>query len=284
MNDLEGLRWVARALLAAACAATAVTLLARLDAVLRVFDGYLGSLDRDLKFLRAKLTGRIVLAMQGVLASLALLAAGWERQPVWLALPLLVAVAPRPLLHGQRAQRVALIDAQIDTWLQLLANSLHASSSLGEALETSARLIPAPLSEELDELLKAYHLGTPLDEALEQMGHRVGSRSLQNTLLTLRIARNTGGDLALTLENVAATLREMARLDGVIRTKTAEGKAQAVVIALIPLPLFVGIRWLQPDFFDPLLKQPLGNVLIGVAAALWLGAALLAQRILAVDV
>jgi tight adherence protein B len=140
------------------------------------------------------------------------------------------------------------------------------------------------LSQELDVLAKEYDLGTPLDEALENLSERVGSRTLAATVQVLKIARRSGGNLATMLESSAAALREFARLEGVVRTKTAEGKAQVLVIGLVPLPMVLGINSLDAHFFEPLFGSLLGQLMISAALILWFAAVLLSRKILDVDI
>ena len=103
-------------------------------------------------------------------------------------------------------------------------------------------------------------------------------------IATLRIARNTGGNLNRTLERTAASLRELARLEGVVRTKTAEGRAQTWVIALIPVPLVTGLDRLDPDFLAPVWTTTGGHLVLAGAIVLWAIALLLARKIVEVDV
>jgi tight adherence protein B len=86
------------------------------------------------------------------------------------------------------------------------------------------------------------------------------------------------------LDSSAASLREFARLEGVVRTKTAEGKAQVFVIGVIPLPMVLGINALDSHFFEPLFGSFIGQLVISVALLLWLAAVLLARKILDVDI
>jgi tight adherence protein B len=165
-----------------------------------------------------------------------------------------------------------------------VANALMASPSLGEAIASTTTLVPSPISEEVDVLVKEYELGTPLDRALDNLAARISSQTLSGTVLALKVARKSGGNLPEMLENAAGALRELARLEGVVRTKTAEGKAQAFVIGLIPIPMVGGIHLMAPRFFEPLASTFLGNLIVVGAAAMWATAILLARKILAVDV
>src|SRR5690606_924 len=176
------------------------------------------------------------------------------------------------------------IDEQLDPWLLMLSNALKASPSLGEAFANSAKLMRPPMSQELDLALKEMKLGTPLDQAVLNMSVRIGSPSVSSALATILVGRQTGGDLPKILEESSATLREMARLEGVVRTKTAEGKTQAYVLGVIPFVLIGAIHMVDENWLKPLGETSLGFIIIGTAAILWVSAILLARRILAVDI
>jgi tight adherence protein B len=244
---------------------------------------YANGLDQKLAFLRSTLRGSRILVLQICLSmgfGAGALLAAW---PLALFLPALV-VAPRLLIERRVARRVARLEEQIEPWLNAIANALKASPSLGEALASTTSLMQAPMSEEIDLLVKEYEFGTPLDRALDNLTARVASSTLSSAVLALKVARRTGGDLPEMLESAAASLRELARLEGVVRTKTAEGKAQAFVIGLLPAPLVLGVHAMDPRFFAPLAQGFLGKLVIVAAATLWAAAILMARKILAVDV
>ena len=245
---------------------------------------YRNWLDRRLRFIRATTSARRVVLAQAVTGALALIGAVALGQ--WLLLPAvpIVALLPWLVLEQRAARRVTLVEEQIEPWLNAVANALKASPSLGEAIASTTTLVPSPISEEVDVLVKEYELGTPLDRALDNLAARISSQTLSGTVLALKVARKSGGNLPEMLENAAAALRELARLEGVVRTKTAEGKAQAFVIGVIPIPMVGGIHLMDPHFFEPLASTFLGNLIVVGAAAMWATAILLARKILAVDV
>lgn len=204
----------------------------------------------------------------------------------WFLLLLLPVLAYLPLaiLRRRHHERVTKLEEALDSWLLILANALKASPSLGEAVKASARIVRAPMSQELDLLLKEVQLGTPLDRAILGMSARVGSPTMSSALATILVGRQTGGELPMILEESAATLREMARLEGVVRTKTAEGKSQAYVLGAIPFVLIAAIQWIDPNWLRPLSETTMGYMVIAIAATLWGLAIIAARKILAVDI
>jgi tight adherence protein B len=116
------------------------------------------------------------------------------------------------------------------------------------------------------------------------MGARVRSMPLDATLSSILIGRQVGGNLTEILETTAGTLREMGRLQGVLRAKTAEGKGQLMVLAVFPAVILVAFDLMSPGYFDPLTSSTVGYVVIALATGLWIAAVLAARKILAVDI
>jgi tight adherence protein B len=244
---------------------------------------YEAKLTAKLKLMHSETTAR-----QFVLGQLAGLAAAILVlvfvNPFLGAIALVGVPAANVMLNKNQAARVNRIEEQLDGWVTALANALKASPAIAEAISSTISVVEAPIRQELDLAIKEYHLGTPLDQALVNMAERIGSRTVRTVVSTLIVARTSGGNLPQTLETSAASLREMARLEGVVRTKTAEGKAQAYVISAIPIPVYFGLRSMQPEFYRVLETTNFGNFLFFIAGVLWISAALLARKILAVDI
>jgi tight adherence protein B len=217
-----------------------------------------------------------------VTSLIALAALSATIQPV--AAALAVALGPSLVLARRRRGRTARLEQQLDGFLIALAHSLRATPVLGDALRSSAEVVAPPLSEELRVLLREHDLGTPLDRALENMAERTESPVVSAALGTLRIARSSGGDFVHTLERSAATLREMARLEGVVRTKTAEGRAQTVVVSALPLPTLLTIDHLSPELLAPLWTTSTGHILVAIAFLMWVVSILAARRVVHVDI
>src|SRR4029078_11584582 len=96
------------------------------------------------------------------------------------------------------------------------------------AFNSVVTVIDDPIRSEVDLALKEMKVGSTLDQALLHMASRVGSRQLHYALSSILIGRQVGGNLPKVLETTATTLREMKRLEGVVRTKTAQGTGTLV--------------------------------------------------------
>ena len=141
-------------------------------------------------------------------------------------------------IERQEAQRKKNLEAQLDATLQSLANTILVTQNLEDAFATIAQHFDPPMSQEADVLVKQVRLGTPMDEALRQLATRCRSRNVDAIVTALTVGRQTGGELPKVLETTAGVLRETMRVEGVMEAKTSEGKAQVVVMGLLPFRLW----------------------------------------------
>jgi tight adherence protein B len=249
----------------------------------RSFATYVSRLNRDLDLLfRPRRGRRIALTQAASIGALGVLTAATG---LWApaAVALVVALAPRLWLARALTRKRREIELRLPGIARTLANSLRATPNLVAAIEQTQRLCPPGLDRELELVLEEMHVGSTLEPALLRMGARVRSNDLDAILTAILITRQVGGHLPEVLETLAASLREMARLAGVLRTKTAEGRIQFLVVALVPPILVLFFGKLRPGHFEPLFVSHTGLVICLIAAFLWVGSVLLARKVLAVQ-
>ena len=271
-------------LLVAGLTATVHLMVSAGDGMLaRYIRGYEARLERHTAFLVLPYRGRDIARVQlfSVSAGLVLLFA--TQRPAFAGLALLLAAVPPALLWKRHLARVAKLERQLDAWLLLLSNALKATSSVGEAIASTATLVPPPFSQEVDLIVKELRLGVPLHRALAEAGERIGSTSISGAFMLIVVARQTGGDLSNMLERAAAALREATRLEGVLRTKTAEGRGQVVVLSFVPIVLCAVIAWLDRSWFDPLIHHSYGRAILAACALTWTVAAVWAHHIVGTE-
>jgi tight adherence protein B len=249
----------------------------------RFAHAYTESLDAPLKRMLKPPHGRLILSGQAVavLALISLAVALRTTAPVILAL--LLVPAPKLVLKYMQYKRCQAVEAKLDGFALALANATRATPSVGRALGLLQSTLPIPLDEEAEQVLREMRVGSSVEQALLNFSWRVGSLSLDALLSGVLIAMRIGGRLADVLETTASTLREMARLDGVLRAKTAQSKMQMWVLACMPVLIVLGFNAVRPGYFDPLTQTKLGIMLLVAAILLWLGSIFAARKILAVE-
>jgi tight adherence protein B len=204
--------------------------------------------------------------------------------PFWGLGLVFIIFIPTLWVEKMRKERVELIEKQLDGFILALANALKTTPSIGAAFNSISAILQDPTRQEIELCVKEIKVGSTLDQALLHMAARVGSRQLDTALSSVLIGRQVGGNLPKVLEQVAATLREMARLEGVVRTKTAEGKMQLWVLGALPAALFFALNYAWPGYFIPMTKSIIGYLVLFMCGASWVSALVLARKVLAVDI
>jgi tight adherence protein B len=245
---------------------------------------YTASLERKLRPMFIFTPGRLIAYGQcGAAFMLIALHVLFTIEFWWVAL-LVIAIAPTAYIENLKRKRVEALETQLDNFILALANALKTTPSIGAAFNSVALVIADPMRQEVDLAIKEMKVGATLDQALLHMAARVGSRQLDSALSAILIGRQVGGNLPKVLETTASTLREMRRLEGVVRTKTAEGKMQLWVIALMPFALLLGLNQLWPGYFKPLTADFIGYLIVIACGACWVSALVVARKVLNVDI
>jgi tight adherence protein B len=250
----------------------------------RLFDRYTAKLDTYIRLLPGSPSARTI-AFGQIVAIVAIVAAAiFVEIPYWWAFLALAVFGPIGQLHSKKAKRMQQLELQVDGFLLAYANGLKAVPNPAAALLAVVGVLQDPMRYEVDRALREMRVGATLDQALQAMSARLRNRVLDNGLLAVHIGTQVGGDLPGILSTTAATLREMQRLDGVVKTKTAEGKSQLWVLAAFPFGLLFMFGKMSPGYFDPLRSSVVGYIVSGIAITFWVAAIAVARKILAVDI
>lgn len=191
---------------------------------------------------------------------------------------------PRWGLAWARARRRRRIDDQLPDFLLALAGALRAGSGLQSGLRLVARHARKPLAQELALLLQQQRMGMPFDDALDALHGRVGTESLGLIVAAIKVAGQTGGSLAETLERISLTLRTRLQLLGKIRALTSQGRMQAWIMAALPVLLALALHALDPQSMSQLWSSAAGWAVLLLVAGLESAGIYLVRRIVAIEV
>ena len=195
-----------------------------------------------------------------------------------------VLAAPRWALGYLRRGRQSRFDAQLPDLLLSLSGALRAGSSVQAALHHIVPQAPVPLSQEFGLVLREQRMGVPLEQALVNLQERMPSEGTGLVVSSLSIALGNGGNLAETLERIAATLRARTQLRARVAALTSQGRLQAWIMACLPLALALVLDHLDPQSMALLWHTPAGWAVLAVVAALELAGIALIRRIVDIQV
>src|SRR6202047_3425805 len=165
------------------------------------------------------------------------------------------------LRQGRRSRR---FNSQLGDTLTLMSNALKAGHSFAQALSTVAKNANPPIAEEFGRATREIALGISVDDALNHMVKRNKSDDFDLMVTAVQIQRVVGGNLAEILDTIAYTIRERVRIQGEIRTLTAQARASGIIITLLPIALAGFLALISPTYITPLFHEWLGYVLIGM--------------------
>lgn len=251
----------------------------------RYWAKYTNYIDRTLRLLFLEGSSRKIVAWQATLIGVVLaLELAIIEVPYWYFIVPAIAVGPVLWLSQERKKRIEKLELQVDGFILALANSMKTVPGPASALQACVPILQNPTRQEIERVVKEMRVGNTLEQALVNMSSRIGSRTMDSALSAVLIGLQVGGNLPVVLETTAATIREMNRLEGVVRTKTGEGKAQLWVLAVFPFAILGAFNAVQPGYFDPLQKTFVGYIIITIALSFWLASLVVARKVLTVDI
>ena len=228
---------------------------------------------------------KLYVANIAVMALGAVLVWGVTGSPL-LAIPLFFSLAllPRGLYAWSRKRRLQRFEEQLPDALMMLSGGLRAGVGLGPAIGQLVAEAPAPLGQEFALILREQRLGVTLEQSLNNLGRRVPTQTTTLVVSAIRIATETGGGLAETLERTAHTIRSRLQMEGKIRALTAQGKLQAWVVGALPLVLMLILNKMEPEAMSHLWHTRMGWATLAVIAFLEFMGVYVIRKIVAIDV
>jgi tight adherence protein B len=179
----------------------------------------------------------------------------------------IVATAAAPVLLLRMAQaryRSRFLDVFPDA-LDLVRRAVKAGLPVNEALTAAGREIAEPVGSELRRALDQMQIGVQMVDALQQTSDRVRVSDFRFLVVALALQQGTGGSLAETLANLSAVIRARKALRLKARALSAEAKASAAVLAVLPFVVGGLMYVINRDLMLPLFVDPRGRIMVGVA-------------------
>src|SRR5438477_2818177 len=171
-------------------------------------------------------------------------------------------------LRNRRGHRLRQFNSGLPRAMELIANSMKAGQSVAQSLGAVTDNAGPPVSDEFALARREIELGASIESAMNNMVKRIGSNDLRLMVMVITIQRSVGGDLPAILVTLADTMRQREEMRAEILAATAQSRATALIITLLPIVAAVLLYFVVQDYFRPMLVNPLGWVMLGFAAFL----------------
>ena len=293
----EWLTWAAPALLGLAFAGIAFTVIRAMSSGATSYAGNMSeSTARQFEDLFLFIPARRIAELGWALAGTSFLVCVFPlfdlNNPVstsiGLALGLIVGMSalslPTKLVQILKERRRLKFNLQLVDALNSMSNALRAGFSINQAFETVVQSGEKPIAQEFDVMLQQMRVGMNFFDALQSLDQRVGSDDLTLVVTAIDIARRTGGNLTEIFDKISITIRERMRIERRVRTLTAQGKLQGIIVAIMPVFLGTAMTFLKPDMMIPFLQSVNGMMCIGGMILLIMTGWYFIKRIINIDV
>jgi tight adherence protein B len=205
--------------------------------------------------------------------------------PILAAAGLAVFAGFGPVLYVQRAarNRLAIFEEQFPEAVDLMARALRAGHALTTSLQMVGDEIPDPVGAEFKLLFDQQNYGMSLPDALKAFAARMPILDARFFVTALLTQRETGGNLAEVLDNLASVIRERFKVKRQVRVISAHGRITGWVLGVLP-PVVAGIIFIiSPGHIRLLVDDPLGMQMTVTGIALQVLGVLIIRRIVDVE-
>ena len=181
---------------------------------------------------------------------------------------LLTAVGPYLYLLYFARKRIRKFLEQMPDGLDIMAQGLQAGLGLSQSQAYVAKEMPDPIGTEFSTFMEELNLGLPLNRALNNFQERIPIQETRLFSTALTVQREVGGSLAELLNKLSDVIRERFRIEGEIRTLTAQNRMAAIVVCSIPPVLFVAMSVLNPSLMQEVRENRIGWIMLMAALTL----------------
>ena len=189
-----------------------------------------------------------------------------------------------PLARYLDSRRRAAFNAQLPEALATMSNALRAGLSIAQAFDSIVDQGDAPMCEEFAILQRQLRVGMSFEDALESLSQRVGSDDLTLVTTAILISRKTGGNVTEIFDKISETIRGRMRIERKVKSLTAQGRLQGVIVSLMPVFLGVIMTVIKPKTMIPFLTSMTGVVSIVVMTVLIALGWLMIRKIIKIEV
>lgn len=223
-----------------------------------------------------------IYASAGLGAVIALLV-GLKSGAILLALIVGVVVGagfPHMAVNYLIKKRTAKFNAKFPDAIELLVRGLRSGLPVGETLGVVSKEIPGPVGEEFKLVTERIRIGKTMEDSLQDTADKLDIPEFNFFCITLAIQRETGGNLAETLSNLADVLRKRAQMKLKIKAMSSESKASAYIVGSLPFMVFAMVWYMNPTYLMPFFSDE-RLIVAGLGGGVWMsiGAFIMAKMV-----
>jgi tight adherence protein B len=174
-------------------------------------------------------------------------------------------VVPVLLIQRARRKRLSKFEENFPDAIDLFNRSMKAGHTIHSGLETIANEAVEPVRMEFKKVVEELALGSPIEAALHNLGHRVPLIDLKFFITGLILQRQTGANMADVLDNLAVLVRERLNMVAKMKAHTAQQRLSAALLCAMPVAFAIGLWFVKPEYLQLLYSDPTGSMFLTYA-------------------
>lgn len=176
--------------------------------------------------------------------------------------------AARATIGAKRDAARGIMEEQFEQALGVIIRCVRAGLPVNEGMRAVGSETAAPTGPEFRAAVDQMQLGTGFEAALKGLADRCNIADYRFFATAVSLQRQTGGNLAETLDNLADTMRKRRTVRLKARALTSETRATVLVLALLPALVAAVMMVINPDYIMQLVDNPDGRRLLGAAVVI----------------
>jgi len=229
-----------------------------------------------------KTTPAMILVTSGILAVIGFVGVSMFVNIIALqfAVAAVLGFVPFGLLSFKRSRRINSFNSGLAEAIDMMGRALRAGHSMTAAINIVAEQSLEPVRSEFNEVFKQQNFGLPLRDAMNQMLDRVPSQDLRVLVTGMLVQKETGGNLAEILDRISNTIRERMKIQGEIKTHTAQGRMTGWILCMLPVVMLIVINMINPGYSKVLVDTPIGQTLSYIGGFLLITGGVIIRQII----
>ncbi len=181
------------------------------------------------------------------------------------------------MLAGKRVKRFLL---ELPDAIDVMVRGLKSGLPITEMVGNVAQDFDGPVGDEFRRMANGLTIGRNLEDALWETAGRIDVPEFNFLAVSVGLQRETGGNLTETLRNLSDLLRKRQQMRLKIKALSAEARASAYIIGLLPFVMLGVMYLMNPDYIGRLFTDPRGHyMLAGGLASELIGAAVMVKLV-----
>lgn len=193
------------------------------------------------------------------------------------------AVLPYVHLRRKASRRAEAFEEHFPEAIELLGRSLRAGHALLTGLEVVADEAPDPVNREFRQVYEEQRFGLPLEESLLGLADRVDTVDVRMFVTSVMIQRDSGGNLAEILDNLAGLIRQRFKFRRQLRVHTAQGRMTGYLLAVLPIFVGMALFTINREYMIVLFEEPGGRLMLMATGVMQILGFLWIRRIVDVE-